>query len=183
MGAVKAYKAIREEEKRIRRLFPQMNQSRGRGGGSMNQHEGGDDNYNQVRNDNQVFFHNQLQAEATLARYGGVRQDNTAGGLNLPSRIRPHSRQYSFNPDNPEYLSKFSIGFKGCLKCGKTDHLNRCFCPIGDDNDPGIIEVFFNELKIHRPHMKKGNGSNSNGKVNTFVRICLNFIMFKELNR
>ena len=46
MAAVKAYKAMREEEKRIRRLFPQMNQSRGRGGGSMNQYEGGNDNYN-----------------------------------------------------------------------------------------------------------------------------------------
>jgi len=36
MAAVKAYKVMREEEKRIRCLFPQMNHSRGRGGGNMN---------------------------------------------------------------------------------------------------------------------------------------------------
>jgi len=59
MAVVKSYKAMREEEKRICRIFPQMNHSRGRGGGSMNQYEGGDDNYNQVRNDNQVLFYNQ----------------------------------------------------------------------------------------------------------------------------
>ena len=56
MAAVKAHKAMQEEEKRIRHLFSQMKQSRGRDGGSMNHYEGSDDNYNHVRNDNHVFF-------------------------------------------------------------------------------------------------------------------------------
>jgi len=119
-----------------------MNHSRGRGGGSINQYEGGNNNNNQVRNDNQLLFHNQLQAEATLYHYGGVRQDNTAGGPKLPSRIGADGRQYPLNPDDPEYLSKFPIGFRGCFKFGKKTHWNRCFCPIGDNNDPGIKEVF-----------------------------------------
>jgi len=62
IAVVKSYKAMREEEKRIRCLFPQTNHSRGRGGGSKNQYEGGNNNNNQIRNDNQLLFHNQLQA-------------------------------------------------------------------------------------------------------------------------
>jgi len=58
MAAAKAYKAMRKEEKRIRHLFPQMNHSRGRGGCSINQYEGGNDNNNQVRNDDQLLFRN-----------------------------------------------------------------------------------------------------------------------------
>ena len=73
MAVVKAYKAMWEKEKHIRRLFPQMNHSRGRGGGIINQYEGGNNNNNQVRNDNQLIFHNKSQTEPTLSRYGGVR--------------------------------------------------------------------------------------------------------------
>ena len=60
---------MREEEKRIRRLLPQMDQYRGRG--SINQYEGGDNGYNQGYHSGQFYFNNQAQAETTLSRYGG----------------------------------------------------------------------------------------------------------------
>ena len=53
------FKALKEEEKRVRRLFLQMGQHRQHRWGNLNQYEGGD-----------IYYSNRSQDEATLSRYG-----------------------------------------------------------------------------------------------------------------
>jgi len=112
ISAVRLYKAMHEEEKRICRLLPQMNKSRGRDGGSIYQYDDSDNSNNQVQDSNQFLFHNLLEAETSLSRYSGVSNGDTTGGPKISSRAGTNSCQYPYNPDNPAYLSKFPIGFK-----------------------------------------------------------------------
>lgn len=51
---------------------------------------------------------------------------------------------YSYHPDEPSYLSQFELGFKGWFECSKVDHNRR---------DRQVIEIFYKELSIHKPHM------------------------------
>lgn len=64
-AAVIAFKALKEEEKCVRRLFPQMGKYLQHRGGNLNQYEGGD-----------IYYSNRSQAEISLSRYGNGGGDN-----------------------------------------------------------------------------------------------------------
>ena len=77
MNAVKEHKYLKEEEKRIRRLFTLMNQQRQHYGGNLHQYEG-DHNPNY----GSLYYNSQSVAESTLQQYGGGGQcDSNAGGV------------------------------------------------------------------------------------------------------
>ena len=142
-NAVKEHRALKEEEKRIRRLFPQIHQQRQHRGGALH-HYGGGPNPDM----GSIYYNNKSVAESTLQRYGGG-GNNADGGL--PSRAGPDGRQYPFNPDDPTFLSRFEVGFRGCFKCGQTDHISREKCPFGANNSKKMLDGFYRELKIHKP--------------------------------
>ena len=104
-----------------------------------------------------IYYSNQSQAELTLSRYGNggsANHQQTTRQPSLPTKRGDDGNMYPYNPEDPEYLSHFPIGFKGCFKCGKADHWSRKFCPVGDGDDPVVMARFYKELKIHKPHMQ-----------------------------
>ena len=84
----------------------------------------------------------------------------------MTTRRGADGKEYPYNPSDPEYLSKYQIGFNGCFKCGSNDHYERSKCPLGRSNDRTLVETFMTELAIHKPkyrlqreeYLKKGMG-------------------------
>ena len=148
-AAVTAYKALKEEEKRLRRLFPNMGQQRQNRGGNLNQYEGGD-----------IYYSNRSQAEQTLSRYGNGGGTGQSSSQGIPTKRGADGRMYPYHPDDPSYISKFDIDFKGCFKCGKEDHSRRDQCPIGYNASRQQLEAFYKELHIHKPHLARPNYGN-----------------------
>ena len=37
---------------------------------------------------------------------------------------------YPYDPDDPDYLSIYQVGFKGCFQCGKVGHYDRAQFPL-----------------------------------------------------
>ena len=60
---------------------------------------------------------------------------------------------YPYDPDDPDYLSIYQVGFKGCFQCGKVGHYDRSQCPL--NNDCKASKLLWTELWIHKPHTKK----------------------------
>ena len=59
----------------------------------------------------------------TLSRYGNNDTNNHNHTLMpMPTRAGCNGEIYHYNPSDPSFLSKFSIGFRGCLKYGNHDH-------------------------------------------------------------
>ena len=162
-NAVREHRALKEEEKRIRRLFPQMQQQRQHRGGTLHQYEG-----RQNQELGSIYYNNKSVAESTLQRYGG-------GGNNventLPSRTGADGRQYPFNPEDPTFLSRFEIGFRGCFKCGQSDHFTRDKCPFGASTSKEMLDSFYRELKIHKPAFR--NQSNDQKRVSMWSYIAI----------
>ena len=115
-AAVASYWLTQTEEKRLRCLFPQFCHHHGgvnyvssdvdattETPPSTPQHPGG-----------QCHYTNKSQAETTLQQYssGGV-----VGANKLSMREGTDGKLYPYNPNFPEYLSRFPVGFGGCFKC------------------------------------------------------------------
>lgn len=149
-SAVKEHKFFKEEEKRIRCLFSQINQQCQHCSGNFHQYKG-DHNPNH----GSLYCNNQSVAESTLQHYGsgGQHGDNTSNGL--PTRAGPDGRQYPFNPDDSAFLSIFEVGFRGCFKRGQSDHNRREQCPFGSSNSKEMLNAFYRDLKIHQPAFRK----------------------------
>ena len=62
---------------------------------------------------------------------------------------------YPYDPDDPDYLSIYQVGFKGCFQCGQVGHYDRAQCPL--KNDRKSLKLFWTELWIHNPHTKNKN--------------------------
>ena len=137
---------MKEEEKRIRRLFPQMGQHCQHRGGSLNQYEG-----DQSQRQGDMYYNSQSVAETTLQQYGDGGQNNENRNAEILTRAGPNGCQFPYNPDDPLYLSKFEIGFRGCFKCGSPDHNRREKCPLRYDFNYEKMQIFYKELKIHKP--------------------------------
>ena len=165
ISAVAAHKALNDEEKRIRRLFPQLQGSRQPRGGTHQYHgyqrneqtghhnDGHQGNQGNRQASGEIHFHGQSQAETTLSKYGGGGASTNA--LEVATRVGADGKQYPYNPDDPGYLSKFPVGWRGCYKCGKEDHWKREFCPDGNNTDPVIMEAFHRELRCHKPAFRQ----------------------------
>ena len=166
-AAVSSFKKLNEEEKRIRRLFPNINFNCPHGG--THQYEG--TQRSQVEGDmyhphsyhhesiypaksatdalqsscggKSMYYHNQSQAEQTLSRYGNTNPNKyNQTSMHMPAQAGHNDNMYPYNTFDPRFLSKFSIGFRGCFKCGSWDHWNRNQCSVGDSNDPSMVQNF-----------------------------------------
>ena len=77
-------------------------------------------------------------------RYGNApSRDVVYNPHNLPSSVGKDGKLYPYHIDDPAYLSKFPLGFKGYFKCGSTEHWSRNTCPLGGSTDRAIMEIFF----------------------------------------
>ena len=101
-----------------------------------------------------LFYGNNSQAEDTIAKYRGGEHD-APNPLQLPLWAGPGGLMYPYGPDDPDYLSIYQVGFKGCLQCGQVGHYNRAQCPLKNDNK--VSKLFWTELWIHKPHTKRKN--------------------------
>ena len=159
-AAVTSYSALMEEEQRMRRMFPQLCTTRQQRA-SLNIIE---EQGTPVENEEQsaidqdttgtLMYTNQSQAEETLSRYGDGSEQHKDPKVNLHVRRGADGKDYPFNPDDPEYTSKFCIGFRGCFKCGKTDHWDRRSCALGNVTDKVLLDIFYRELAIHKPKFR-----------------------------
>lgn len=105
----------------------------------------------------QVYkFSSVSPAETTLNRYKSPSdRRNYTPNNDIPTRKRADGQRYPYHPDDPSFLSKFPLGFRGCYRCGRTDHFRKDRCPIPDT--AAVTEEFFKELHAHKPHLKKSN--------------------------
>ena len=97
-SAVTSYKALNDEEKRIRHTFLQLQSHR--------QSRGDAHQYNIYQVDDQTHgdlcFSSHSQTEATLSKYGG---GGTSGGTTeTPTRQGADGKQYPFDPNEPSYV-------------------------------------------------------------------------------
>ena len=137
-----------------------MGQQRQHRGGNLHQYEG-----DQSQRHGDLYYNSQSVAEATLQQYGGGGQNNANRNAGMPTRAGPDGRQYPFNPDDPLYLSKFEVGFRGCFKCGAPDHNRREQCPLRNEPSYEKLQIFYKELKIHKPAFRH--------RSNTFAQVSI----------
>ena len=104
----------------------------------------------------QLFlYQRQSPAEQTLAKYKDTSQrTDQPNPKNLPVRTGPDGLLYPYRLDDPTYISKYPLGFRGCFKCGATNHFNLRDCP---ERDSGTRTKFWKELWIHKPHTKRND--------------------------
>ena len=104
----------------------------------------------------QLFlYQRQSPAEQTLSRYKAPSQPtDQSNPKNLPVRKGPDGLLYPYRLDDPTYVSKYPLGFRGCFKCGASTHFNLRDCP---DRDTGTRTEFWKELWIHKPHTKRND--------------------------
>ena len=99
-----------------------------------------------------LLYGNNSQAEDTIANYRGGEQ-YAPKPLQLPLRAGPEGLMYPYDPDDPDYLSIYQVGFKGCFRCGQVGHYDRAQFPL--NNDLKASKLFWTELGIHKPHTKR----------------------------
>ena len=108
-------------------------------------------NYLQVK----MHYHYPSLAANTLANYGNTGGASTAfRPYNLPFRTGADEISYPYNPEKPEFLGQFPLGFKCCLRCGRTDHFTRNDYHINHVGVKKILDTFYKELRTHRPKFK-----------------------------
>ena len=111
----------------------------------------------------QIFWQSESPAEQTIRRYTQPTTASTPtkqqqpNPLNLPCRVGPTGLLHPYRADDPGYLSKYPLGFRGCFKCGADDHNSWQQCPLKND---GNKKEFFRELWIHKPQTKRSNQNN-----------------------
>ena len=95
-------------------------------------------------------------AESTMKRYS-TQPPEQLNPTNLPScRLGPSGLMHPYREADPDYLSIYPLGFKGCFQCGSDYwHENREDRP--DNHDKFKRDLFWKEMWIHKPHTKKAN--------------------------
>merc|ERR1719469_631657 len=100
--AVEYFTQLKKEEKRIRKIFPHLQQSRKPRCGAHHYEMARPENYS-PQGCGEIHYTNQSQAETTLSKYG-----NGGGTLSeeLPSRLGSDGRPHTFNINDRSYLRK-----------------------------------------------------------------------------
>ena len=165
LAAVKAYNKLNDKRDRMRRMMSELGKMRH---GTHHQLEAGDRHtvdmrspspfspppppYTSYQRGGETHYQSQSLAEQTLSQYSnGNRSDTERGTFVILTRKGQNGRDYPYNPANPSYLSKFPLGFRGCFKCGATDHWNRNSCPMGKSTEKELVNIFMHELVILKP--------------------------------
>ena len=76
---------------------------------------------------------------------------------NLPVHVGRDGKSYPYHQDDPTYLSRSPLGFRGCFKCGKVDHWTRNDCLMENVDDKAVMDSFFKELRTHKPNYRQPN--------------------------
>ena len=97
-------------------------------------------------------------AEATIQKYKppANRGDSRTSRTDPLTKRRADGQLYPYHPDDPGFLSKFPLNFKGCLSCGSMDHWRNNKCPVPQSS--AVKQEFFKELFAHKPHLKRFSG-------------------------
>ncbi len=105
---------------------------------------------------------NLSQAETTLQKYKGFPQRRQPGE-ELPTRTGADGLQYPYRPEEPEKVSDYPVGFRGCFGCGDPNHFRfKEECPY--NMDPAVRNKYWTNLWIHKPHTKQhGQAGHSSG--------------------
>ena len=116
-----------------------------------------------VRNDataSRILAYGQKSpAEETMQKYSS----RTPNPANLPVKD-VGGVLYPYRLDDPSYISKYPLGFRGCFKCGveipHVDGFKTCPQARGDHDSK---MAFFRELWIHKPQTKINNATRNFG--------------------
>ena len=109
---------------------------------------------------NVYAYQSASQAESTLQKYSNppsTSQSSSQAGQKRPQPplITKNGVQYPYDPENPNNVSEFPLGFRGCFGCGHKDHFDFRRCPFRAV--PGMSTQFWRNLWLHKPHTKKSN--------------------------
>ena len=85
---------------------------------------------------------------------------------------------YPYREDDPSYISRYPLGFRGCFKCGSETAHEDGFASCPRHRDASAKAPFFKELWIHKPHTKtKDNPIRNLGTANTESNVSHNTIL------
>ena len=101
-------------------------------------------------------YQSESLAEQTMSRYSD--QSKPPNPNNLPTRLGKNGNPHPFRNDDPDYLSQYPLGFRGCYQCGSSDHTNRRDCPM--EGNKQAASTFWKELWIHKPWTKRSQTGN-----------------------
>ena len=107
----------------------------------------------------QVYKYSSMSpAEETIQRYkpSPAKRDQHNQRSEPLTRRKADGLLYPYHPDEPSFVSKFPLHFRGCLKCGDRNHWKSDKCPIVQTN--AVKQEFFRELFAHKPHLKRFTG-------------------------
>lgn len=93
---------------------------------------------------------NNSLAETTIQQHS----DNSSGQRPvLPFKVGQDGNHYPYRLDDPNVISDYCVGFRGCYGCGKTNHWRfKEECELANDNE--AKKRFWKNLWIHRPQTK-----------------------------
>ncbi len=98
-------------------------------------------------------------AETTLSKYmpspsSSHQQHHNPSQQQTGQRQGTDSHMYPFWLDDPNTISDYPVGFRGCFGCSQQDHWQfKEYCPLHQDKDAQCR--FWRNLWIHKPQTKK----------------------------
>ena len=165
--AIKSYKGIEREELRLQKLIAAKFGTRQDPKRAVNFYLDDQQQSPTLQHPPQqmpapIWYHqpNSSQAETTMNRYKG-NSSPPPNPHNLPTRIHPTTGlPHPYNPNSPDYLSRYPLGFMGCFNCGELDHRSSRECKKRVPKEER--DLFWKDLWIHKPSTRKSPSNKPN---------------------
>ena len=158
-AASSAYKTVKEETNRIKKLMGQMYNG-GRSGNSF-YHSQNEHQYQAPYQEHEArgtsLFHSESQAEQTIMKYNEPAKTEDRRSRHFCTRSQQHQKDIvtrrnpetgKDHPYNPhlDYISKYPVGFRGSFRCGKDYHGEGKRCHLVDAESK---KELWNEMWAH----------------------------------
>jgi len=119
-AAVKAFKNIIDEDERIKRLLFQLGKARHGGHNKVEVedrlHTDMEIDHSPNQKGGKIHYNSRSLVKQTLSKYGnGSSNVNDQNIIPMPTRKGQDGKDYPYGPIDPEYLSKFVVGFRVAL--------------------------------------------------------------------